>query len=174
MTTSYQHRVSNMSSRDKDQADFDLEAFADLFDTAMTSNNPAVKKAFKNLMIIAAIVDSENKNEAIVRGPMRRLVEEHKDIVRRIQNIESQRAYPGGGYNPAPMPSYPAPTWVGPNTIPTGPWVPPNVTITSTTAVDDQYAPDPNVSYTINSLTSDQVRALSGFATDALRKLKEE
>ena len=41
-----------MAFREKDQADFDLETFIDLFDTAMTSDNPAVKKALKNLILI--------------------------------------------------------------------------------------------------------------------------
>ena len=30
--------------REKDQADFDLETFVDLFDTAMSSDNPAKSK----------------------------------------------------------------------------------------------------------------------------------
>jgi hypothetical protein len=104
--------------RDKDSADFDLEAFVDLFDTAMTSDNPAVKKAFKNLMLIAAIVNSENKDEAIRQGPMRRLVEDQKNIIRRLNELEDQQRMRGGyTITPAPMPSYPTnPTWTAPNT----------------------------------------------------------
>lgn len=163
-----------MAAREKDQSDFDLEAFADLFDTAMTSDNPAVKKAFKNLMMIAAIVNAENKNEAIVKGPMRRLVEDQKNIIRRLSDLEGQKMYPGGGYvAPVPMPTYPTPTWVGPGTSPLqgGQWIPPNVNITSTTAVDDQWAPDPTVKYTLNP---EQVRALSGLADNTLKILKKD
>jgi hypothetical protein len=134
-----------MSYRDKDSADFDLEAFADLFDTAMTSDNPAVQKAFKNLMLIAAIVNSENKDEAICKGPMRRLIEDQKNIVRRLNELENQKMYPGGGFTP--MPSYPpGPTWITPNTGNPPPGWPPNTTITcsvSSTAYDDQFIPDP-------------------------------
>lgn len=130
-----------MASRDKDQSDFDLEAFVDLFDTAMTSDNPAVKKAFKNLMLIAAIVNSENKDEAICKGPMRRLVEDQKNIIRRLAELEDQRMR-GGTFNistPAPMPNtYPGPTWIGPNvttwpnTNPGPNWPPGSITCSAT------------------------------------------
>ena len=48
--------------------EFDLEQFADLFDQAMTSDNPTVKRAFKNLLMVAAITESDEKK---VVGPMR-------------------------------------------------------------------------------------------------------
>jgi hypothetical protein len=125
-----------MSAREKDQADFDLEAFVDLFDTAMTSDNPAVKKAFKNLMLIAAIVNSENKDEAIRQGPMRRLVEDHQNLIRRLNNLENENIRKGNyTITPAPMPSYPniGPTWVAPNTGNPPPNWPPTTTITCST-----------------------------------------
>lgn len=124
-----------MSSREKDQADFDLETFVDLFDTAMTSDNPAVKKAFKNLMLIAAIVNSENKDEAIRQGPMRRLVEEHQNLIRRLNNLENDYMRTGNyTITPAPMPSYPSvgPTWTSPNTTGQPPnWPPGTITCSS-------------------------------------------
>ncbi len=77
--------------RQKDQADFDLETFVDLFDTAMTSDNPAVRKAFKNLLLISAIVNSEHSNSGLRRGPLRRLVEDIQHLNRRINTLETSK-----------------------------------------------------------------------------------
>lgn len=135
--------------RDKDQADFDLETFVDLFDTAMTSDNPAVQKAFKNLLMITAIVHAKQEGLDNSQGPLRRLVDDIRNLNRRLSNLENQKIYPGGGLTPTPvpMPTYPVgPTWVTPNTG-TPQWPNPGTTITcsaSSTAFDDQFAPDPD------------------------------
>jgi hypothetical protein len=137
--------------RDKDSSDFDLETFVDLFDTAMTSDNPAVKKAFKNLLMVAAIVHAKQDEFDSRKGPLRRLVDDIHNLNRRLTNLEDQKIYPGGGLpgTPIPMPAYPSgPTWVTPNTGNPPPNWPPTTTITcgtSTTAYDDQFAPDPDV-----------------------------
>jgi hypothetical protein len=145
-----------MSVRDKDSSDFDLETFVDLFDTAMTSDNPAVQKAFKNLLMITAIVHAKQDEFDSRRGPLRRLVDDIQNLNRRIGELENQKIYPGGGVvTPVPMPTYPVgPTWVTPNTgntpwpgTGTPQWPNPGTTITcsaSSTAFDDQFAPDPN------------------------------
>ena len=82
-----------MPNREKDQADFDLETFIDLFDTAMTSDNPTVQRAFKNLMLVATIVNAEDANKGLRQGPLRRLVEDMNNISRRLSNVESKNAY---------------------------------------------------------------------------------
>lgn len=84
--------------REKDQADFDLETFVDLFDTAMSSDNPAVKRALKNLILISALVDAKSEHE-IRMGPLRRLVEDIKHLNQRLQALEYEKSYrtPGGG-----------------------------------------------------------------------------
>jgi hypothetical protein len=81
-----------MAFREKDQADFDLETFVDLFDTAMSSDNPAVQKALKNLMLISALVDAKS-DHAIKQGPLRRLVEDIKHLNQRISSLEMNREY---------------------------------------------------------------------------------
>jgi len=43
------------AAREKDQADFDLERFVDMFDTAMTSNDPRVVETLRKLMMIVAL-----------------------------------------------------------------------------------------------------------------------
>jgi len=133
---------------------FDLEQFADLFDTAMSSDNPTVQRAFKNLLLVAAIADSEEKK---VVGPMRELLDELKALRQRVNNLESQWIRPqtptpytpGTPMGPVPLGPYvPSPTtW--PNTgIPGGVWysngtgnIPVSATGqgASSTAYDDQF-----------------------------------
>jgi len=128
--------------REKDSGDFDLETFVDLFDTAMTSDNPSVRKAFKNLLMITAIVHAEKEELDSRQGPLRRLVEDIHDLNRRLMSLEDQQRHSGGSgpLTPAPVPAGPA--WVSPHTVG---W-PPNSTNygASSTAYDDQFIPDPN------------------------------
>lgn len=71
--------------------EFDLEKFADLFDTAMSSKNPAVQRALKNLMMIAALVEA-NEQQA-TPGPLRTVLEEVKRMNRKIDKLEYDRTY---------------------------------------------------------------------------------
>lgn len=87
--------------------DFDLEKFVDLFDTAMSSDNPTVKKAFKNLMLVAALVEAENENKT---GPLRSLVTEVRNLQHRMTIIEMSKPAMGQT-GPVGVP-YTAPTWI--------------------------------------------------------------
>jgi hypothetical protein len=51
-----------------------------MFDAAISSNNPAVKKALRNFMMIAAITEAQNTNE---NGPFSQLFD-------RISRLESE------------------------------------------------------------------------------------
>jgi len=139
-----------MSMREKDQADFDLETFVDLFDTAISSDNPAVQRALKNLLMIASIVNAENTEAGMRQGPLRRVIDDQKNILRRLDRIEGDRIYPQspGSMPPtsAPLGPYQPATW--PNTTTTWPPTPgrlPPGTIwssssnVSTTAHEDQF-----------------------------------
>ena len=107
-----------MSSREKTQDDIDLETLVDLFDTAMSSDNPAVKKAFKNLLLVSTIVNSELSSPNIIKGPLRQLTDDFRNIVRRIEMLESERynnikptpyvwqAGTGTGFTAQPVPGY--------------------------------------------------------------------
>ena len=112
-----------MSAREKDQADFDLEKFVDLFDTAMSSDNPTVQRALRNLLMIAAMVDSENASETVRQGPLRRLIEDQKNIVRRLQDLENKQSWS----NPNTYPYIP-PGTSNPN-VPLGPYITPGTTL---------------------------------------------
>jgi hypothetical protein len=135
-----------MASREKDSSDFDLETFIDLFDTALSSDNPAVKRALKNLLMIATLVDSDLTPEQRVKGPLRRLVEDLRDITRRMDRLESEKVYPQTVRTPHYSPPYTvgtgiSTTWPPGTIIGTG-TASGGYTLTSTTAVDDQYLPD--------------------------------
>jgi hypothetical protein len=112
-----------MSAREKDSADFDLEAFIDLFDEALTSDDPSVQKTLQHLMVITALARSHAGHHDRGQGPMRRMYQDLYDINRRLKRLEldqeSRKVYPGGG---TPMPGtiplgpYYPPTTIGPNT----------------------------------------------------------
>ena len=82
-----------MGMREKDQADFDLETFVDLFDTAMSSDNPAVQRALKNLVLISAIVNAQQDPNGLRKGPLRRVIEDIQALNKRLSNLESAGAY---------------------------------------------------------------------------------
>lgn len=81
------------SMREKDQADFDLETFVDLFDTAISSDNPTVQRALKNLILVSSIVNAQENSESLRRGPLRRIIDDITNITRRLNNLESAGAY---------------------------------------------------------------------------------
>lgn len=102
-----------MAMREKDQSDFDLETFVDLFDTAMSSDNPAVQRALKNLVLISAIVNAQENPDSIRRGPLRKMVDDILSIRKRLDQLESAGAY-RSTYKPQPIT-----TWTD-ATIPAG------------------------------------------------------
>ena len=150
-----------MGFREKTQDDINLETLIDLFDTALTSDNPAMKKAIKNLLLVATLIDSELTPEQRVRGPLRQALDDMRNLTRRMDRLESEQSQKGiwqVPINPTPMPGTPytpGPTWIGPNTSPYSPghgnppstgtpnWPPGSITCkttsVSTTAFDDQF-----------------------------------
>ena len=60
---------------------FDIIEFAKMFDAALASDNPAVQKALRNFMMIAAIVHAED-NDKRVRGPF-------ETLIKRVDTLES-------------------------------------------------------------------------------------
>jgi len=78
------------AARDKDQADFDLERFVDMFDEALTSQDPRVIKTLRDLMMIVALTRPESRNPMRdrERGPLRRLYEDMNHLNRRLHEVE--------------------------------------------------------------------------------------
>ena len=80
------------AAREKDQADFDLERFIDLFDEAMTSKDPRVVETLRNLMMIVTLTRPETYNKHNRQsGPLRRLFEDMHDLNRRVSRMEEEQ-----------------------------------------------------------------------------------
>ena len=78
-----------MSMREKDQADFDLERFIEMFDEAMTSQDPRVIDSLRNLMMIVALTRPEaHENHNRHHGPLRRLFEDMHTLNSRMQRMQ--------------------------------------------------------------------------------------
>ena len=97
--------------REKDSADYELERLTELFDEALTSDDPRVKNALRQLMMMVILTsnDHEDKDRGLYgrRGPMRRMQEDLNDLRRavadlkhEIQTLQKQAAW-GGGYRVA-------------------------------------------------------------------------
>jgi hypothetical protein len=80
------------AAREKDQADFDLERFMDMFDEAMTSRDPRVMDALRSLMMIVTLTRSEAAmNHGRSSGPLRRLFEDLHHLNSRMHRMEESQ-----------------------------------------------------------------------------------
>ena len=79
------------ASREKDLADFDLERFVDMFDEAMTSQDPRVMDSLRSLMMMVLLTRPEIKTEhSRNHGPLRRLFEDMNHLNRRMHDMEDK------------------------------------------------------------------------------------
>ena len=77
------------AAREKDQADFDLDRFVDLFDEAMTSKDPRVVETLRNLLMIVTLTRPETyTHHDRQSGPLRRLFEDMHALHRRVSRME--------------------------------------------------------------------------------------
>ena len=78
-------------SRETDQAEFDLERFIDMFDEALTSQDPRVMDALRGLMMMVLLTRPEIKTEhSRNHGPLRRLFEDMNHLNRRMHDMEDK------------------------------------------------------------------------------------
>lgn len=116
-----------MSSRKKNQADFDLEKMFEYIDEALTSKDERVQSALRGLLTIIELTRTQDDGQMAIEtshGPLRQMQEDLQNITRRLNNLEGevrQRGtfVPGAGspspWNPgAGSPYTPAP-YYGPN-----------------------------------------------------------
>lgn len=78
--------------RQIDAADFDLERFTEMFDQALISNDPRVKNALRQLMMIVVLTDTDD-HEGRARsnsGPLRRMQEDMRDQFKWIRRLEQE------------------------------------------------------------------------------------
>jgi hypothetical protein len=75
------------AAREVTQADFDLERFINMFDEALTSNDPRVKNALQSLMMMVILTQPEAPSNVRI-GPLRQLYEDVHNINRRLGRVE--------------------------------------------------------------------------------------
>jgi hypothetical protein len=77
------------AAREPDQADFDLERFIDMFDEAITSNDPRVVETLRKLMMIVALTAPESsRRHDRNHGPLRRMFEDMYHLNRRMSQMD--------------------------------------------------------------------------------------
>ena len=72
--------------------DIDLKTFVELFDTAMSSTNPAVKKCFHNLIMLAALVHAEETKEH-QKGPLGKLLDDVDNLRATVEQVRISTFY---------------------------------------------------------------------------------
>jgi hypothetical protein len=105
------------AAREKDQADFDLERFVDMFDEALISQDPRVMNALRSLMMMVTLTRPESHDSGLHdrnHGPLRRLYEDVNHLNSRlhrmedeIQQIRNQERRDREGYNKGYRYDYP-------------------------------------------------------------------
>ena len=79
------------AAREKDQADFDLERFVNMFDEAMTSDDPRVVETLRSLMMVVALTRPESNDTRYDRkGPLRRSFEDMNHMWKRMEQMEEE------------------------------------------------------------------------------------
>lgn len=79
------------AAREKDQADFDLERFINMFDEAMTSSDPRVIETLRSLMMIVTLTRPESSDVNNPRkGPLRRSFEDMNHMWKRMEQMEEE------------------------------------------------------------------------------------
>ena len=97
--------------------DFDLKEFAKMFDAALASDNPAVKKALRNFMIVTALVHAEEDGDERIMGPLETLVKKVGDLERMVYELQNTRVTRDQYKKDYKDYYYNNPTWVySPNT----------------------------------------------------------
>ena len=78
--------------REKDAADYDLERFTEMFDQALISNDPRVKNALRQLMMMVILTDTDDhEGEQRARhGPLRQMQMDMREQFKWIQRLERE------------------------------------------------------------------------------------
>ena len=79
------------AAREKNQADFDLERFVDMFDEALTSQDPRVIETLRSLLMMVTLTRPESRDSGLHdrnSGPLRRLYEDVNHLNRRLHSLE--------------------------------------------------------------------------------------
>ena len=62
-----------------------------MFDAALASDNPGVKKALRNFMMVSALVHAQEDGDERIMGPLETLVKEVGDLKRMVYELQNTR-----------------------------------------------------------------------------------
>ena len=62
-----------------------------MFDAALASDNPSVKKALRNFMMVTALVHAQEDGDERVMGPLETLVKKVADLERMVYEIHTKQ-----------------------------------------------------------------------------------
>lgn len=81
--------------REKDEADYDLERFTEMFDIAMTSQDPRVKQALRQLMMMVILTDRGDHESALRQqiGPLRRMQYDMQELQKWVKRLEDKYSH---------------------------------------------------------------------------------
>ena len=71
--------------------EFDLKEFAQMFDAALASDNPGVKKALRNFMMVTALVHAQEDGDERIMGPLETLGKKVGDLERMVYELQNNR-----------------------------------------------------------------------------------
>lgn len=76
-------------SREKTQADCDLERIIEVMDQAIMSEDPRVRECLRRLMVTVALIDPEGRGQKR-SGPFQQMFEELRHISTRLSYLENE------------------------------------------------------------------------------------
>jgi hypothetical protein len=65
----------------------DLARMVEVFDTALSSDNPAIKDLFQKLIMMSVLLTSENPSQRIV-GPFKQMFQRVRDLENSVRRLE--------------------------------------------------------------------------------------
>jgi hypothetical protein len=85
----------------QDHDDLSLERLVDMFDLALTSSDPRIIDALRNLMMISTLVAPETTSRK-APGPLRKIMQHIESVDRRVSQLERSASYNNIKYGPGP------------------------------------------------------------------------
>ncbi len=79
--------------REKDSSDYELERFIEMFDYALTTDDPRVKNALRQLMMMVILTSNEHEDESYDhrhKGPLRRMQQDLNDLARTTMRLSEE------------------------------------------------------------------------------------
>jgi hypothetical protein len=79
--------------REKDSSDYELERFVEMFDYALTTDDPRVKNALRQLMMMVVLTSNDHEDDSRDRrhrGPLRSMQQDLGDLARTTMRLSEE------------------------------------------------------------------------------------